>query len=72
MNDLIRQRRRDTTVRDRILQRIVGTRKPQAFAENPHYEKLIADPELAAVVMTRGLRKDLDAYIAAKAQQEAK
>ncbi len=73
MNDLIRNRRNGESTRQRILASITGKATPPAqFEPNEQYEKLLADPELAAVVMTRGLRKDLDAYLAAKAQQEAK
>ncbi len=73
MNDILRNRRKDDSTRERILASITGKAKAQAqFTENPQYEKLLADPELAAAVMTRGLRKDLDRYQAAKAQQEAK
>ncbi len=66
-----RQRERDRALTQRLIQQVTrATTKPAAFAENPQFEKLLADPELAAAVLTRSLRKDLDAYIAARAEHE--
>ncbi len=66
-----RQQERDRALTQRLIQQVTrATTKPAAFAENPQFEKLLADPELAAAVLTRSLRKDLDAYIAARAEHE--